>query len=163
MNKQDLMKKAHKLAKEIVSMVGDYLVSLKIALKKAWSEIKGENAMKLTEEQENLAWEKAALRVKKAKKYGINKTAEDFIEVCREDVIDKIKDRQEKEAEEAQKLEVQKAASKKASNGRYLELLSVAQRDKLNHGKAWVCGEIDIQTKGGHPSWEDELVCYIYK
>lgn len=33
----------------------------------------------------------------------------------------------------------------------------------LNHGRTWVCGELDIQTKGAHPSWEGESICYVYE
>lgn len=39
MNKQALMTKAHKIAKSIVSAVGNYMVAMKIALKQAWSEM----------------------------------------------------------------------------------------------------------------------------
>ena len=40
--------------------------------------------------------------------------------------------------------------------------LSVAQRDGLNHGRAWYCGERDIETKGAMPEWEGDLICYVY-
>lgn len=39
MNKRELMSKAHAEARKIVAIVGDYMVALKITLKKAWSEI----------------------------------------------------------------------------------------------------------------------------
>lgn len=38
MNKRNLMIKAHKIAKSIVAIVGDYMVAMKIALKQAWGE-----------------------------------------------------------------------------------------------------------------------------
>lgn len=40
MNKRKLMIKAHKIAKSIVAIVGDYMVAMKIALKQAWGEVK---------------------------------------------------------------------------------------------------------------------------
>lgn len=43
MNKRELMTKAHAEAKKIVAVVGDYLVALKITLKKAWSEMMSKN------------------------------------------------------------------------------------------------------------------------
>lgn len=46
---------------------------------------------------------------------------------------------------------------------RYIQLAEVAERDGLNHGKCWVCKEIDIETKGALPEWGDELICYVYE
>lgn len=40
MNKQALFQNAHATARKIAAAVGDYMVAFKIALKKAWSEIK---------------------------------------------------------------------------------------------------------------------------
>lgn len=37
MSKRNLMKQAHKLAKELVEKVGDYMIALKLALKKIWA------------------------------------------------------------------------------------------------------------------------------
>ena len=37
MSTKSLMKQAHKLAKEIVGKVGDYMIALKLALKKIWA------------------------------------------------------------------------------------------------------------------------------
>lgn len=38
MNKRNLMTQAHKIAKSIVAAVGDYMIAMKIALKKTWGE-----------------------------------------------------------------------------------------------------------------------------
>lgn len=40
MSKKNLMKQAHKLAKKIVEKVGDYMIALKLALKKIWVMVK---------------------------------------------------------------------------------------------------------------------------
>lgn len=40
MSTKSLMKQAHKLAKEIVEKVGDYMIALKLALKKIWAMVK---------------------------------------------------------------------------------------------------------------------------
>lgn len=159
MNKSDLMKAAHKIAKQTVAIVGDYLISLKLALKTVWGKM-----MKpvLTEDQEKRAWAKAAMRVKLAKKYGEIKSESDYIVVCREDVLDEDAEIEKRKQEEVEKKAKQAEASKKASGGRYIELASVAERDGLNHGRAWFCGERDIETKGAKPEFEDMLICYVY-
>lgn len=40
MSKKTLMKQAHKLAKELVEKVGNYMIALKLALKKIWAMVK---------------------------------------------------------------------------------------------------------------------------
>lgn len=45
---------------------------------------------------------------------------------------------------------------------RRVALLETAIDQGLNHGKAWYCGERDIQTKGAAPEWEGEAICYVY-
>lgn len=54
------------------------------------------------------------------------------------------------------------AAPRKSAGRRYLELLSVAKRDGLNHGQSWYCGDREIETMGMNPMHEGELVCYVY-
>lgn len=57
------------------------------------------------------------------------------------------------------------ALAGEAGNGkrRYLTNLERAELYGLNHGRAWTCGEIDIQTKGALPEWEGDLICYVYE
>ncbi|WP_180895955.1 hypothetical protein [Staphylococcus pseudintermedius] len=40
MKKRHMMKSAHKIAKEIVFLVGDYMIALKLALKEVWRLVK---------------------------------------------------------------------------------------------------------------------------
>ena len=40
MDKQKMMKKAHLLARLDVALVGDYVIALKLAMKKVWADIK---------------------------------------------------------------------------------------------------------------------------
>lgn len=47
MNKAEAFKKAHKLAKEMVGKVGDYMVAMSIALKKVYAIMKGNVQSKL--------------------------------------------------------------------------------------------------------------------
>lgn len=47
MNKVELFKKAHKLAKEMVGKVGDYMVAMSIALKKVYATMNGNVQSKL--------------------------------------------------------------------------------------------------------------------
>jgi hypothetical protein len=52
--------------------------------------------------------------------------------------------------------------AKKATTGRYVELLATAERLGLSHGKSWVCSGFQIDRDSIDPSFEDELVCYVY-
>jgi len=49
-----------------------------------------------------------------------------------------------------------------SSRGRYVELLSVAIRDGLNHGKSWRLNSDTCSAYGFHPMHEGELICYVY-
>ena len=49
-----------------------------------------------------------------------------------------------------------------ANQSRYIAPLETAERNGLNHGRSWVCKEMDIQTKGVNPALEGELICYVY-
>lgn len=130
----------------------------------------------LTTEQEAQAWKKAEERAKffserveviRSKKIieneGVSRTADEFIKACRQDILDQLADDYERELaaveREAMVMNVNKRAKK---TGKYLELLSVAERDNLNHGKAWFmsgakCDELSIS-----PRFEGEMVCYVY-
>lgn len=66
------------------------------------------------------------------------------------------------EAKEAMSGAISKAKVEAKPAGRYVELLSVAEKNKLNHGRAWYCSEYDIQCRGIHPSYEGESICYVY-
>lgn len=51
----------------------------------------------------------------------------------------------------------------RAYNHRYLKNLEYAHLHNLRCGKAWICTERDIQTKGALPEWEGQLICYVYE
>ncbi|ECM8230931.1 hypothetical protein YG56_20960 [Salmonella enterica subsp. enterica serovar Kentucky] len=51
----------------------------------------------------------------------------------------------------------------KKSSGRYVELLAVAQRDGLNHGRSWYLNSDTCAVYGFNPMHEGELVCYVYQ
>ncbi len=53
-------------------------------------------------------------------------------------------------------------SAKKSSTGRYVELLSVAIKNGLKHGKSWCADGYVIDKYSLNPSWENEEVCYIY-
>ena len=75
-------------------------------------------------------------------------------------------------AQEARRAAKQRSAERSAAmhkrpartgySSRRIMPLSVAQRDGLNHGRAWYCSERDIETKGAMPEWEGDLICYVY-
>jgi len=46
--------------------------------------------------------------------------------------------------------------------GRYVELLAVAERDSLNHGKSWAADGYTVDKNSLNPSVEGEQVCYVY-
>lgn len=50
-----------------------------------------------------------------------------------------------------------------ASQSRRIELLETAKRLHLNHGASWVCTGTQIDRDSLDPSWEGELVCYVYE
>lgn len=64
--------------------------------------------------------------------------------------------------EEAEKKEMAESSKKKANNGRYIELLSIADKNGLNHGKSWVADGFTVDSKQLNPSWEGEYICYVY-
>ena len=97
---------------------------------------------------------------------GVHKTAADFIDVAREDVLDAIKDLRAEQDEKERAAHVAAptpTAPVGNSKRRYVTSLDRAEREGLNHGRAWTCGEIDIQTKGARPEWEGDLICYVYE
>ena len=49
-----------------------------------------------------------------------------------------------------------------ASGARRIELLATATRKNLAHGKSWVCSEQQVERGDAHPSFEGEVVCYVY-
>ena len=60
-------------------------------------------------------------------------------------------------------LEKENAAKKMTvKSGRYVELLSVAEKTGLNHGKSWVADGYTVDKNSLNPSYEGELVCYVY-
>ena len=46
--------------------------------------------------------------------------------------------------------------------GRYVELVSVADRKCLNHGKSWRASGYDVDANGIAPQHEGEMICYVY-
>lgn len=56
---------------------------------------------------------------------------------------------------------IAKPETKKSTGGRYIELVSRA--NGLNTGKSWVCTGYNVDQHSLHPSFEGELVCYVYQ
>jgi len=93
---------------------------------------------------------------------GVHKEPRDYIAPALSDALSR-HDAEINAAAEAQRIEsAQSDAADRAKSGRYLELLEVAERDGLNHGNSWVCTEYHVDAKGAHPSWEGQLICYVY-
>lgn len=70
-----------------------------------------------------------------------------------------------REARKAQKEAAAKPAARPARSNwtsRTVMLAMTANEKGLNRGKSWICGEMDIQTKGALPEWEGESICYVY-
>lgn len=64
--------------------------------------------------------------------------------------------------ENANRPQNNKQTAQASHNRRYIESLEVAERNGLNHGRAWFCNEMDIETKGANPSFEGQMICYVY-
>lgn len=56
----------------------------------------------------------------------------------------------------------EEAPQKPVRTERYIASLEYAQVNNLSHGKAWVCTEWHIETKGVNPCHEGEFICYVY-
>ena len=54
------------------------------------------------------------------------------------------------------------ASAAKNISSKYIELHSVAVAQNLNHGKSWRATLDNIDRNSLHPSWEGELICYVY-
>lgn len=98
-------------------------------------------------------WEIARAYKKTAKIYD-KRSLREWFKVCLPDAW--------KEAKDAMKIAVAKDKIKSSKGRRYLELLAVAERDGLNHGASWYCGDREIEVMGMNPMHEGELVCYVY-
>lgn len=53
-------------------------------------------------------------------------------------------------------------AQTRTGGRRYIELLDVAERDGLNHGRAWICDGFRIDRDSLPPEWEGRAICYVY-
>ena len=53
--------------------------------------------------------------------------------------------------------------AEKSWSRRYVTTLEKAEAQGLNHGKSWICQEMDIETKGALPEWEGMAICYVYE
>ncbi|WKT59091.1 hypothetical protein Q2E61_09140 [Microbulbifer thermotolerans] len=43
------------------------------------------------------------------------------------------------------------------------ELVLVAEREGLNHGKSWIASDYDVDRLSLNPSWVGEAICYVYE
>lgn len=64
---------------------------------------------------------------------------------------------------EANKLAKTQQPASQGWSRRYVTTLEKAEARGLDHGKAWICGELDIETKGALPEWEGRAICYVYE
>ena len=53
-------------------------------------------------------------------------------------------------------------APEKTKSGRYIELQSIAIEQDLEHGKSWRATLDNVDRNSLHPSWEGEMICYVY-
>lgn len=61
-------------------------------------------------------------------------------------------------------LETQEVREERSSGRRRrVELLAVAERQKLSHGTSWVCNGWQVDRDSLPPEFEGELVCYVYE
>lgn len=55
-----------------------------------------------------------------------------------------------------------KEQTNQPKKSRYIELLNIAQRDGLNHGKSWFCTAYNVDSMSLPPHFEGEMICYVY-
>lgn len=56
-----------------------------------------------------------------------------------------------------------KNVAKSTNGNRRIELASTASMSGLNHGRTWIADAYSIDSKSLDPSWEGELICYVYE
>lgn len=67
-----------------------------------------------------------------------------------------------KSAKPSAAAKIEAPAKNSTSKKRYVELLSVAVRDGLNHGRSWALNSDTCSACGFNPMNEGDLVCYVY-
>lgn len=157
MTKSQIFKKAHAITKEFISNMNrnaakpNYSVTFSAALKIV---IATEKRTSLVREGKKITGSFAAMELFISK----NKTNTYF----NVDVIELSNPNKRELAEIDALIAAINAPVKTATTGRYVELLATAERLGLNHGKSWVCSGFQIDRDSIDPSFEGELVCYVY-
>lgn len=159
MNKSQTFKKAHAITKEFISNMNrnqakpNYGVTFGAALKIV---ISAEKRTQLVREGKKITGNFAAMEMFVAK----NKTNTYF----NVDAIELSNPNKRELAEIDALIAAINTPVKTATvkTGRYVELLATAERLGLNHGKSWVCSGFQIDRDSIDPSFEGELVCYVY-
>lgn len=157
MNKSQIFKKAHTITKEFISNMNrnavkpNYRVTFGAALKIV---VAVEKRISLVREGKKITGNFAAMEMFVAK----NKTNTYF----NVDAIELSNPNKRELAEIDALIAAINTPVKTITTGRYVELLATAERLGLNHGKSWVCSGFQIDRDSIDPSFEGELVCYVY-
>lgn len=157
MNKSQIFKQAHAITKEFIANMNrnaakpNYSVTFGAALKIV---VATEKRTALVRDGKKITGNFAAMELFVSK----NKTNTYF----NVDVVELSNPNKRELAEIDALIDAINAPVKTATTGRYVELLATAERLGLNHGKSWVCSGFQIDRDSIDPSFEDELVCYVY-
>ena len=105
------------------------------------------------------AWQIARLRASNAnRKIDNNFPASKFFPLALSFAWKEAKEELQQKSAQIESFKKAAASTKK----RYIELEAVAEKNNLNHGKTWIADSYNIDKNSLHPSWEGELVCYVY-
>ena len=105
------------------------------------------------------AWQIARTNAEKInKRLSVEKPVSFFMNRALEISWSEAKKEMQEKLANAEAAEKSSASTKK----RYIELAEVAEKNNLNHGKTWIADSYNIDQNSLHPSWEGELVCYVY-
>ncbi|KFF48110.1 hypothetical protein GY26_16115 [Gammaproteobacteria bacterium MFB021] len=172
MIKQAIFTAAHHLTRETIQPGDDYRATFSAALKIARENLKAAMAVasdraEKYSQREGRVYQGGGRWGWGLVNEGVFKTAADYAAPALVSLMDAIADeaRAARAAEQQQKkasvTHIATARAKRTGE-RYVTSLAIAERDGLNHGRAWACGEMDIIRKGALPEWEGEMICYVY-
>lgn len=127
-----------------------FIYDTKSIMTRAWSMARELRAQWAIKEQRHSKWARSNMNLRKCFEISLRNAWEEakaaMTQAVKVDAVKAFKNTQ----------------SQKPATTRYVELVVVAERNKLNHGKAWRCSSYDVDFRGMHPMHEGEMVCYVY-
>ena len=168
MSKSELFKSAHKLARGVVAIVGDYMIAFSYALKEIYKNMSEKTFTLLSSvncggSNHTFKFEHATQAIvdtlnTRARVWFDDEDGRLDISCTNKHEVADVEIWYSKTTAQPKIIE----ASNKPRPTRYIELLSVAEEKNLNHGKAWRATAMNVDENSLLPYWEDEFICYVY-